>query len=379
MATTRKFFVSILLVCLLACSAQANIVYTTTQGRMGLIKISEALSTDIQPGKYSGASGSFAAHFYNEDGTSLIALIEPETNARASSGDKAYIFNASDLTSPIYDKPKILTGAYNTRSAAYSDNHRGLFFASSLNGEARVSEFNTENIELVRDFTYTASSDNAFMSTVLVNNSSVYCLVNKASEQDSMFIRFDGQLKDDIEGYATISAVYDSELIAFGKDSRILLGHSDGIDTVKDNKFVTMLSADNPVKAICRDNEGGFYFITQSDTGQQTLRHYTGNVLTASKLASGNGSTCKAIYYDKDGTKFAAFIMNDRIMIYDPDDDSLIKEFTSSELGGAPFSIASCTANTDSNKDSSNGCNATGAGLVSMLLAGIVLIHKNRR
>ena len=380
----KKFFASLLFVCILSFSAYADLVYTTDNGTMGFIEIyntSDTLSIDIPVEQYSGIDeNSIAVHYYNDDGTSFVALIEPETDINNSSGDKAYIFNASDLTKPVNDEATILTGVYNTRSTAYSDNHRSLYFASGVDGEARITEFNTSNLELQRRYSYTNSKDNAFTSTVLVNGSSVFGLVNKATSQDSLFLRFDGQINAGAQGSWNVKAKYDSELATLGSDSRILVAHSGGVDQLINNEFKLIVSTDTPVKALCRDNDKGFYFITQSDdTGRQVLKHYKNDTSIAEEVDDGTGFICKAVYYDKDNKKFVAVIIDDSIVIYDPEDDSILGEFDSTELGGSPISITGITQNTSSTKDSgkSSGCNITGAGIL-LILSGYILIRKRK-
>lgn len=379
----KKFFVSLLLVCILSCSASyADIVYTTDNGTMGYIKIYSTLSVDTPVEKYSGVNDdSIAAHFYNEDGTSFIALIEPESDTSAASGDKAYIFNMSDLTKPVDNEAKILTGVYGTNSAAYSDNHRGIFFASTINGRASISQFDTDTLEFVRRISYTCSNDNAFMSTVLVDGSSVYGLINQATSQDSLFLRFDGQLDDSVKGSWNHNARYDSETIAFKDNNNVLLAHSGGVDIFSNGDFYLVVSTDTPVKALCRDNNSGFYFITQSDDGRQVLQHVKSITESPERLDSGTSESyiCKAVYYDNDNKKFLAVIMNDSIAIYDPETDSLIEEFSSSKLGGIPISITGTAQNTSSTKSSSSsGCDITGSGILLILCAGYVLIRKRK-
>ena len=385
----KKFFVSFILVCLLSCCSYADIVYTTENGTMGLIEIANiTLSTDEPVEMYSGFDpDSLPAHFYNEDGTSFIALIEPETDTEASSGDKALIFNVSDLTKPVYDKAKILTGVYCANSAAYSDNHRGLFLSSNrnlLNG-ALISEFDTSDLTFVRSYKYDKDdkdlelASDAFINGILVSDSSVYGLISHATSQDSMLLRFDGQLKDDISGYTKVKVKHDAELIAFANDYRVILGHSNGVDGMLGGEFILLASSDYPVKALCRDAGNGFYFITESPSGMQTLNHYTDTGVT--ELDSGliKASACQAVYFGNDDKKFLAVIMQNKIMIYNALDDSLAAEFDSRELGGTPAYITSVTQNTSSSKDSGkSGCDITGSGILLILCAGYMMIRKRK-
>ena len=384
----KKFLVSLILVCLFSFSSYADIVYTTENGTMGLIEISDTLSVDEPVEMYSGFDpDSIAAHFYNEDGTSFVALIEPETDINASSGDKALIFNVSDLTKPVHDKAKILTGVYCANSAAYSENHRGLFLSSNknlLNG-ASISEFDTSDFNLVRSYKYDKNNEDlelessAFMNGVLVSDSSVYGLISHATSQDSLLLRFDGQIKENISGYTKIKVKYDTELMAFANNYRVILGHSEGVDGMLGGEFVLLASSDYPVKALCRDTGDGFYFISESSNGMQILNHYTGTGVKEIDSGLNGGSACQAVYFGNDNKKFLAVIMNNKIMIYDANDDSLAAEFNSSELGGTPAYITSITQNTSSTKDSGkSGCDITGSGILLILAAGYVLIRRRK-
>lgn len=379
---TKKFFAGLLFVCILSCSAYANLVYITDNGTMGLIEISETLSSDAPVEQYSGiADDSIALHYYNEDGSAFVALIEPETDINNSSGDKAYIFNISDLTQPVNDEAKILTGVYGTNSAAYSDNHKAVFFASGINGEAKISQFDTGSFNFVRSFSYISSNDNAVMNTVLVDGSSVFGLANQATSQDSLFFRFDGQLNNNVQGAWKTKANYNSELIAFGSNNRVFLAHSGGVDQLNNSESRLIVSTDTPVKALCRDKDSGFYFITQSDdSGIQVLRHYK-NESTITEVDNGASESliCQAVYHDKDNKKFIAAIIDDGIVIYDPDDDSIAGEFTSSDLGGIPTFITGITQQSTSVAKSSNshGCNITGAGIL-LTLSAYILIRRRK-
>lgn len=388
----KKFFASLLVLisCMFSCSAYADLVYTTDNGVMGLIKMSKTstntLSADAPVQEYSGAAhDAIAVQYYDEDGNSFIALIEPETDKSISSGDTALIFNASDLTKPSTDEPKTLTGVYNTKSAAYSDNHRGIFFASGVDGEAKITQFDTNNLEFVRSFSYLSSNDNAEMSTVLVNGSSVFGLINQATSQDSLLLRFDGQINSKVKGYSETKAEYNSELMTFGDNNRIFLAHSGGVDGLSNGEFKLITSTDSPVKALCRDSSNGFYFITQSDdSGIQVLKHYkTGssvNEINEVDSVISESLICKAVYYDKDNNKFIAVIIGDCIAVYDTETDELIDEFTSSQLGGRPLSITYIAQNTSIKSSSkSSGCDITGAGILLILSASYMIIHMKRK
>ena len=374
---------------MLACASYADIVYTTSNGKMGFIgisSISDTLSADSPVVKYSDAADdSIVAHYYNEDGTSFVALIEPETDPSIKSGDFAFIFNVSDLTKPVDDGVSILTGTYDARSAAYSDNHRGLFLASGLNGEATISEYDTEGLQKVRSISYISSNDAMNMSTVLVNGSSIYGLVSRATSEDSLLLRFDGQLDNEVRGYSETKVRYDSELMTFGKDNRIFIAHSGGVDTfangLSSSELVLVVSTDTPVKALCKDNDSGFYFMAQSpETGEQALVHYkSSSEVNEVDFGYTESFVSKAMYYDSDNKKFVAAIINDGIAIYDPDTDALIAEFTRDQLGGIPISMTAVTQNTGSTKgNSSSGCNVTGSGMLMILSAGYMLLRKRK-
>lgn len=374
---------------MIACASYADIVYTTSNGKMGFIgisKISGVLSADSPIVTYSDAADdAVAAHYYNEDGTSFVALIEPETDPSIKSGDFVFVFNASDLTKPVDNGVNILTGTYNARSAAYSNNHRGLFLASGLNGEATITEYETDGLEKVRSISYITSDDATSMNTVMVNGSSIYGLITKATSQDSLLVRFDGQLNNTVRGYSETKVRYDSELMTFGKDNKIFIAHSGGVDTfangLSSSELVLVTATDNPVKALCRDKDSGFYFMTLSaDTGEQVFVHYK-NSEEVSEVDVGNTESfvSKALYNNSDNKNFVAAIINDCIAIYDPETDALIAEFTRDQLGGIPISMTTITQNTSSTKgNSSNGCNVTGSGMLLILSLGCMLIRKQK-
>lgn len=378
----RKIFASTMLLLLFCGMSSADIVYTTTDGKLGLIKISEGLSIDAPAVKYSSSSNNLFVASYEDDGSQRVILTTPTSNMNTS-GDTALIFSSSNLSTPLQADRIVLEGVYNSRSAAISMNGRSIFFASYEN--ASISEFSTETMNLVRSYTYSkASSADTYdpkMEKVLTDSNSVYGLL-RVSDEEKLFLRFDGQLRDDIEDFGRISTRPGASVMARMNDGNIILGHSSGVDMLygrETKSLVQVLSTDNAVKALCSDSGRGFYLATQSYSDgiySNNIYHYEyDNDQISRVLLNETGENCQLLR--ETNHNLLAILVGEKILLYRISDNVLIAEFNTTALGGMPSNIAMSTVDVE-DSSSSSGCNSMNVGMISVIVIFAGMIFRRR-
>lgn len=368
-----KIFAGIIFMLALCGISQADIVYTTSTGNLGLIAI-DGTSIDLPEVKYSGLNGNaFAAPFWNGEESRIIAVNRALDGTE--SWDSALVFRSSELDSPIDEQEKVLTGIRGTRSIANSQNGRGLFFASSEN--ASIVELDTEKLNAVRSYRYYSGSDDIIphMQNLLVTASNIYGLV-EAGEEGSYFMEFDGQLKDNVEGFSRIGINSEAATMTWLSNSRIAVGVSSGIIIVRNEGNYFAVRTDTPVKAVCSDNEDGIYFITQRYSDGEyinALHHEPAFASDKEPLRDREyGENCQLLGH---GNIFAA-IMGEKIIIYNASSGELIEEYDSEDLEGVPVSMSARYADGQREETSSSNCNTYGFGIVLLMCAGIMALWK---
>ncbi|MBQ7593112.1 MAG: hypothetical protein IJU48_02010 [Synergistaceae bacterium] len=375
----KKLFVSLMLVVMLCSASQADIVYTTSTGNLGLISISrsdETLNVSTPSVKYSGiGTNPLAASYWNGSEARLI-VIDRTTDLTTSSGDKAFSFNPSDLTSPFESQAVTLTGAYNIQSAISSYNGKSIFTASRENGS--IIEFSTEDFERGHSYTYAPESGDTSTPkaiSLLSDYHNIYALIN-VNSNNSAAMKFDGQLKTDIEGYARINLEHEASSIGWLSNGRIAAAHTEGIDILEGSQFKRLLSSDEPVKTFCLDSGHGFYFATQKlseDVYTCDLYHYDNESKDVTPLLENKtGSSLQTIR--DEGNNALAVIIGRKIYLYDMLNDNLVGEYDSSALNGEPVSVSVTYASGDDGKRSS-GCEVFGSGII-LLTVCLFLVRR---
>ena len=366
----RKILVSTILVLMMCAAAQADIVYTTDAGALGLIETSST-SADFSGTQYTSSGTNTLLGSYWDGSNPRIILVNRTTDL-TTSGDTALIFTTSHLTAPLYDEAKTLDGLYNAQAVKGSYAGRSLFFTSG----ASIHEFNTSSFSHVRSYTYKPESGDSYTPTiksVITSQNRIYCLIDREGRYPK-FLGFDGQLRDDVSKFVDVTVSSDASCIAWLSNSRIVAGTPDGVSLWRTVGFVNVLSSDAPVTALCQDDEDGFYFTEQTSSGNEyttTLRHYNANSMTTSTLyTETTGKACQLLYDEEE--KILAAIVGTKILVYRMSKDSLIGEYSSDLLGGLPVNIALSSVSGDDGKTSS-GCNVAGAGGVIMLLGCLFL------
>ena len=372
----KKFLLSILIVGIFFGVSSADIIYTTTAGNMGLIPIISSRDVSAPLVQYSGmGKNALAAPFWDGE-KSCVILIDRAEDMTTSSGDAALIFSGKNLTKPTHDR-KTLTGIYDTRGVSYSLNGRSIFLASYLNGT--IAEIDTETLEPVHMYVHenTGSDDIYTPHAVGVRTDYyyVYGLINSTPEK-SEFMRFDGQLKRDVEiflSYNINSEVY--SLAEVGNNS-YAFPCPDGIRILSNKSINMLMSSDYPVKSVCPDSSNGFYFVTQKISGDvsfDVLAHYSDTVSTLQEIEA--ASACSVV---RGSYNVLAAIVGGKIFMYNMNDDTLLAEFDSEALGGGePVSAAENGSSGLGSNTSNSNCDISGAGII-LLSACVCVIFRRK-
>ena len=368
----KKIFLCVMILLIFSVCASADIVYNTTDGKLGLIKVNGA-SLDLRGIQYASSNSDLLLGSY-WDGSESRVIIVDRKNDLTTSGDTALIFDPNDLTKTIGNETKILTGVYNPSALTGTNNGRGLFFISG----ATISGFNSGTFNLDHSYTYKIKSSDITpnITAILTGTYSVYVTADMGNYGGKM-LEFDGQLRDDIEDYHEYNLNYGASSIAWLSGSRLVVGHENGIDVLTDTEnFVRLISTDVPVKAVRNDKDGGLYFITQAKSGDiytTTLNHRNNkNELTT--LYTENSGEHYALNTDSD-SNILAVVLGSKILVYTTEKDTLVGEFDSDSLGGLPVNAVMSYVSGDKNS-SSNGCNISGLGIM-MIFSGFIFMKKH--
>ena len=373
----RKILAALIFIAALSGTSWANVLYTTDNGKLGIIGVQGVLSIDAPAVQYDGiGNNAFVASFWNGHETRVITV--NRTSDDTVSGDTAFVFKSSKLSEPINRKGNTLKGIYNTQAAASSRNGRGLFIASREN--ASIVELNTENLQPVRSYTYRAKSGDTepHMQGILMSYSNIYGLV-EAGEAKSVFIRLDGQLKEHVRGTGKTSFDQEAASMSWLSGSRVAVATSSGIGLIGYGGLNMQAETENPAKSVCPDDGNGFYFITQEESGETYIsrlyHHYPVDDETAETseiYTNESGKNCQLLRFLN--KSMIAAIAGDKILLLDSATSEVLKEFDSNALGGVPVSIASDSVSGDSDDSSNGSCTLSGAGIFMLLaFAGIAV------
>ena len=358
----RKILASVIMVMVLCAGAHADLIYTTSSGGMGVVRINGE-SADLRGIQYTGSSDTLMASYW--DGEASRVILVNRTTDTTTSGDTALVFNPSDLSTPLNTEPVVLEGVYNTQVLVGTYTGNSIYAASG----ALVREFRTDGFSRVRGYTCKADSGDTQAPTVKAITSAKY-IVNVLAEYETsgdVLLRFDGQLRDDIEDFTKWQAPSETTAITYTSNSWLAVAHETGVSYLTSTGFSEIVSTDAPVKALCPDKNEGFYFIEQSADGTTYLRHRSEGE-TLDLLTVSSGTECR-LAADTDNGVFGA-VIGGKLYVYAMKDDVLMGEYDSSALGGTPRDIAFGNVSGES-KSSNSGCSAFGMGM--LLLCAVFL------
>ena len=384
---TKKGMVLALALCLLsalsACgTARADVVYATDAGTLGHIEYQADGSLRVQPSRLSGLGAGTSLFAFEADGRAHVLTV-----AHDAAGDKLAIYDVAEGWTSTAQRT--LTGINDVHGFDVSQNGRGLFAAgwNAASNDAMIFELRTDN-----DY---APSGNAFVCPVSDNYSAQAVKVSTRSYElyglfsissvsgdvrapsklicmDGRLIPFKGISSWDVGANATNMIVVDNDVV---------IAHETGIDvyTVGSNQvntvFTSNLSGD--ATALCEDGDRGFYFVGRGAASAATLyrRDRQGTVATVRDL--GAAAVAPQLAWDK-SEKLLVLMMGNGITIFDKD-GALLREFSTTELGGVPVSIATLRSASSDDDHDSRSCSASGLGAFAALILPLVLLRDRKR
>ena len=368
----KKFVIALLCVIALCGVAAADIVYSTTDGKLGLISIKGITSIDLEGIQYeTGFEKPTMGAYWDDETLRMIVVGQSED----ISYDVAIRFSPSDLTKPTDTKPITLKGVSDTSKIISISNGRGLYIVYGPS----IREFETDTLtpkEDDRSYTYTTSNEEVDpnIKGALLTGNRIYVLVN------DQLIAFDGQLDKNAQGVKKWNVESGAEVLCGLSGSRLAIGHSTGVQ-VLGSSLKKLLADTSQVKAISPDSSNGFYYVLEDESGDKTLCHY--NSATSNEILKFDSDT---IDIKRDtGNKILAVILEDKIQLYDmTDNDKLVSEFNNAALGGSPYKLmrrsTSTTNTSSSSKKNDSGCNFSNAGiLLALSLCCITIYRKNNK
>ena len=387
----KKIFLSFMILSMLCASASAHIIYTTQEGKLGLIKVNGTgvNSIDLSGTQYAGGGkGSVVAPYWenntsNGAGNSKIILITPKESGDTSvSGDTAVRFSSSEsLSNPIDEKPINLTGTYGTPVICGTRSGGSLYLATG----ATMREYKTKDFSLYNSYTY-ASSDSApnpEIKSVIKNDANVYVLVGLGNTKIKTGTNFSNDVVVQLEGtfkspvareIKTSSDAYTMDFLDFLSDTKIAVGCEDGVYHLQSSSTTSLVSSDAPVIALHQDTGSGFYYATVSSDQNVRLYHYTTSNTKPEAFLTASGDKAKTKIIKDSEYNVLGVITSDEISIITMSNDTY-KTFNSTVLGGVPISIAA-SSTTGNSADTSSGCMIGGAGLALMAALIFTLRHK---
>ena len=380
----KKFCWSLIFLVMFCATASADIIYTTAEGGLGLIKVGGVTSASLTGITYNGNANSVAAPYWenntsNGEGNSKIIFITPKSSDdNTISGDTALRFSSgSSLTAPLdkADNPLVLNGTYGTPVICGTNSGGSLYLATG----ASVREYKTANFSLYNTYTHPSYdvSLNPEIKSILKTDANIYLLTarNSAVSNDLMLV-MNGLLTLNTENASSFEIpTKTSKTAAFISDSRIAVGCDEGIWNAKSSNSTKLVSTDYPVVSICQDSSSGFYYIVQSEDNAgnklNSLRHYVNTTTDTELLNNIQGSSAQLVR--DNAYSVLAVLIGNTIKLYNIAEDT---EITISGLTGTPISIAPISTSGNS-ADSSSGCMTGGTG--AALLAALALALKHKR
>ena len=360
----RKILIAAICVATLSLLSEissADIVYTTTNGNLGLIKIEGPQSLDLAGVQYVTGLQNPIVGSYWDNGASTLLLVTQDD----SSNDKALKFNSSNLTTPVNSDPIPLTGAKAVTKILSTTTGEGMYFVYA----SSFQEFKTDDFTpTARQYTYSEDVNIKIKDATIIGQN-IFVLV------DDFVLKFDGQLNETPKNFSKWSVAQGSEVISYVAGPALVIGHENGIQLLA-SPPTDFLTTAAPVKAICDDAGSGFYYITQKSSGDvylNELRHYTGATTNEVVNIQSNSAMVKLVR-DSNYNVLVA-IMDEKIRVYNTEDDNaFIAEYDSAALGGIPYTLAISTS-TGYKNEKSGSCNLSGLGMLLILCFALTKLN----
>ena len=374
----KKFLLSLMFLGMLCGISSADIVYSTSNGKIGLIKISSNASGDVvtfDGVKYSGsATNPFLTSYRDKDDVNYVLLIN-----RLTSGDTVQRFTYNNLSSPFDPEAISLTDVTGTTAAAFSANGRSLYFATP----SKLFDVSTETMTINRYYDCTPEDSKDIspeIKGVAVSGTRIFALVDSQTESNDALLVFDGQLKTNVKAFARWEGHNDMTSMVWISNGRLAFTRSSGVDLLSGSTFNEVVSTDYPVITLQSDTGEGFLYATQyqsDDVYIDTLTHYSAGAESEFSTVTVNASNSNLKLLRDD--KILAAIMGDEIQFYNIEKGTLIKTFTSSVLGGNPVNMTTAyVGGTSDTSSKSSGCEVGSVGAIALMILGMTL-KRNRK
>ena len=372
----KKFLASLIFLGMLCGAASADFVYSTTNGKLGIINISGSDSVSLSDTRYNGSKeNSIIATYWenntsNGDGNSKLLLVTRASNP--ASNDTAVRFQGSNIAGPIDDvnNPINLQNTHNAQFIYGTQSGGGVYIASG----ACVRMYGTDKFNLEKTFDEYKSDDivpNPEIKGLILNSTRVYILLSRnKKESNDLFYELDGQISTKVKNTRIREVSPLTKTMQYISNSRIAIGHATGVDIYGSGKI---LSSDAPVVSLCSDNGDGLYYVTQSNDVYE-LYHYSSSTKLSTLMTNATGNHA-GIYHTDNNTLTA--IMGGEMKFYKMENDSLFKTFTSADLGGIPYNITAAVTGGDSGSSGSSGCNLIsdeGLGIRNVLILMLIAL-----
>ena len=369
----RKITVSLMILMLLCGVSYADFIYTTEGGTLGALRITSLNEIEQSTEYNSNISYPLLTAYWNSTSTGIILIESYATD----SGDRAYIFNPSSLTT--YSSSADIPGVYGANLAAYTDSGYSILLASG----SEIYDVDTSSFKVKNSFDCTniISQDgyDTEICSIAVDYSYVHILA-KAGDATN-YIRFEGQLKrEGVKAFMSRDVSPDTYLVVSTSTNFPAVCHSSGIDVMdRSGRFQPLLSTDYPVKAVCSDsNSNGFYYVEQMQSGDKytnTIYHSSGSSYFTPVTIESSSPNIKLIR-DNSRTEYFAAMTDEQIMVLMYNNGiTSTWEYSASTLGGKPWEITTASVSGYNANSSSSGC-SSGSALI--LLAVIPLMLKRK-
>ena len=361
----RKFLLTLVIITALCGVSSADMVYMTSTGNLGTIKINSSSDIEASGVQYTGTSSSpFLTSYWNGSSTSLAIISRNAT----TSGDRAYVFNPSSLTK--YSHSADIAGVHGTSGAGYAESGYSIF----LTAGSKIYEVDTRSFGVLNSFDCTgvisADGYDTVVDDIAVGTQTIHAIASAGERQ--RYIRFDGQLKEGVDYFMSSDVSAGASVILSMSSNIPVIGHNLGVDTINSSyKFYRLLSSDYPVRAMCPDNSNGFFYATQYQNGESyvnTIMHSSQNTQFTPATITSSSSNIKMLRDNKRSDTFA--VMTDEgITIFTYSNGRTTRhEYAASALGGTPSGISAATVSGYDKDSNSSGCNAMGMGLVALFI-----------
>ena len=368
----KKILPALLIVVSLCGASWADIIYATSDGKLGIITVSTS-SDILEPFvEYeSGITDPYLLSYWNGTASSVMLI---QNNATAS-GDRAYTFSASDLS--VLRSSRDINGVFGGTNADYSDNGRSIYLSSG----PTIFEVSTSDFSIVHSYDcnriLSRDGEVTEVESLALDYSTVNVIISAGDAR--RYARFDGQLKEGVTYFMSRDIEAGSSYIDIVNDV-VLISHSSGVSGRNfRNEFAKILSTDNPVVATCGDDERGVYYAERTSADNEyifTLSNSANSSTTTKFDPVDIPSAEPYISLMREETKNLLAVMTaEGIRIYDIETGILLQNFGTSILGGKPVGIGTASAK-GSSSSSSSGCNSLGASMIMLMLIGALMKRK---